>query len=67
MLKPIHRLRNTRSLTSSSLSPIAFAALPFLIQYTPVSEVVIFCLTAFITAQCAVNYSVKKKGNLLLA
>lgn len=55
-------LQQTRVL-ASSLSP---AVLPFLIEYNPVSEMVIFCLTAFVTAQCAVNYSVKRKGSLLL-
>ncbi|HID16791.1 TPA: hypothetical protein EYP26_00695 [Candidatus Bathyarchaeota archaeon] len=55
-------LQQTKSLASS----LSSSALPFLIAYNPVSEVVIFCLTAFITAQCAVNYSVKRKGAPLL-
>lgn len=59
-------LQQTRVLASSSLSPAAFATFPFLIEYNPVSEVIIFCLTAFITAQCAVNYSVKRKRSLFL-
>lgn len=56
-------LQQTRTLASSSLS---LAAFPILIEYNPVPEVIIFCLTAFITAQCAVNYSVKRKSSLLL-
>ncbi len=37
-----------------------------LIQYNTIFEVVIFCLTAYITVQCAVNYGVRRDHNSLL-
>ncbi|MEM2896038.1 MAG: hypothetical protein QW265_00175 [Candidatus Bathyarchaeia archaeon] len=55
-------LQQTKALASS----VGLAALPVLIEYNPVSEIVIFCLTVFITAQCAVNYSVRRNSNSLL-
>ncbi len=55
-------IQQTKKLASS---PRLFVP-PILAQYGPIPETIIFCLTTYITIQCAVNYSVRKDRNSLL-